>query len=232
MRMKTWSLVALVSATLCNTAWSQDPLDEIYGRAVHHYFRGDTISAETMLNEVVAAGSQDPRVFFFRGLVMARNGQTDAATTDFTKGAELEIAGKKVVNVGKALERIQGPHRVELEKARTHARLASRSKVMEMNRARYEAMQQQGGAAAGGLVVPPRVGVQPAPLAPNDPFVTGMTRGEPTPVPTPGATEPAVPAPSGTPTPTETTPPAGDDPFGSPVPAPPPASDDPFGSGN
>lgn len=232
MRMKTWSLVALVSATLCNTAWSQDPLDEIYGRAVHHYFRGDTISAETMLNEVVAAGSQDPRVFFFRGLVMARNGQTDAATTDFTKGAELEIAGKKVVNVGKALERIQGPHRVELEKARTHARLASRSKVMEMNRARYEAMQQQGGAAAGGLVVPPRVGVQPAPLAPNDPFVTGMTRGEPTPVPTPGATEPAVPAPSGTPTPTETTPPAGDDPFGSPVPATTPASDDPFGSGN
>lgn len=232
MRMKTWSLVAVVSAGLCNLASAQDPLDEIYGRAVHHYFRGDTISAEAMLNEVIAAGSQDPRVYFFRGLVMDRNGQTDAAATDFSMGAELEIAGKKVVNVGKALERIQGPHRVELEKARTQARLAARSKVMEMSRARYDAMQQQGGAAAGGLVVPPRAGVKPAPLAPNDPFVTGMKKGEPTPVQIPGAAEPAAPAPAGTAPATETPPPAGDDPFGTPAPATPPASDDPFGTGN
>ncbi|XZE44733.1 hypothetical protein SH467x_004350 [Pirellulaceae bacterium SH467] len=232
MRMKTWSIVALVSAGLCNVASAQDPLDEIYGRAVHQYFRGDSLTAEAMLNEVIAAGSQDPRVYFFRGLAMVRNGQPDAAATDFQKGADLEIAGKKVVNVGKALERIQGPHRMELEKARSQARLASRSKVLEIQRARYEAMQQQGGAAAGGLVVPPQVGVQPSPLAPNDPFVTGMKRGEPTPVEVPAVTDPAVPAPSGSQPATETPVPTGDDPFGSPAPTNPPASDDPFGTGN
>ena len=41
---------------------------------------------------------------------------------------------------------------------------------------------QLGGNAAGGMIVPPRIGdVAPVPnaLAPNDPFNAGMTKGEP-----------------------------------------------------
>ena len=91
---------------------------------------------------------------------------------------------------------------------------------MEIQRSKYEQMQR-GGNAAGGMIVPPRVGdVAPVPnaLAPNDPFNSGMTKGEPK-----GITgEPKTVAP-------------GDD-FGTEIPktempeepVPTPADDDPF----
>lgn len=225
MRIRTLSFLALVSASLGGVAAAQDPLDEMYGRAVHHFFRGDNLTAQEVLNEVIAAGSQDPRVYFFRGLAIARNGEIDAAMADFETGAQLEIDGKKVVNVGKSLERIQGYHRVAIEKVRTHARLNARAKVLEMQRSRYDSMQQQGGAVDGGLVVPPKVGGNaPAPLAPNDPFNTGMTKGQPK-VVTPSADDkPAEVLPEVPVTPTEV------DPFGGATTEPAKPADDPFGT--
>ncbi len=100
---------------------------------------------------------------------------------DFERGAQLEIEGKKVVNVGKALERIQGHARVAIEKARAKARLASRARLLEIQRTRYEEMQRMGSSEKGGLVVPPRTDAAPAPgvFAPNDPFNEGMTKGDP-----------------------------------------------------
>ena len=99
---------------------------------------------------------------------------------DFEKAAQLEIEGKKVVNIGKALERIQGPARMAIEKSRSKARLASRARLLEIQRTRYEEMQR-GGSAQGGIAVPPRLDAAPAPnvFAPNDPFNAGMTKGAP-----------------------------------------------------
>ena len=220
MRIRSWTLAAMVVCSISGLANAQDPLDENYGRAVHSFFRGDSYKAQELLDEVVAAGSQDPRVFYFRGLAASRNGFTDQATADFNEGAKLEVSGKRVVNVGRALERIQGPTRIEIEKARLQARLDARSRILELDRTRYDALQKSGGAAAGGLVVPPSVTVPGVtPLAPNDPFLNGMTQGEATANPAPSAATPA---------------PADEDAFGLDEPADtnatPATEDDAFGS--
>ena len=172
-------LFTVVSLSLANLAHSQDPLDEMYGQAVHSFFRGDSKSAEALLNEVIDAGSQDPRAYFFRGLCKSNVG-VDASNPDFEKAAQLEIDGKKVVNVGKALERIQGQARIAIEKSRSKARLASRAQLLEIQRTRYEEAQRGGGSAQAGIIVPPRMDAAPIPsvFAPNDPFNEGMTKGD------------------------------------------------------
>jgi hypothetical protein len=173
-------LLSVVSLSFASIVHAQDPLDEMYGQAVHSYFRGDSTHASELLTEVIDAGSLDPRAFFFRGLTQSYGG-VDMSNPDFERGAQLEIEGKKVVNVGKALERIQGHARVAIEKARAKARLAARSRMLEIQRARYEEMQQKAGADRGGILVPPRNDAAPAPgvFAPNDPFSQGMTKGDP-----------------------------------------------------
>lgn len=171
-------LLTVVSLSLANFVNAQDPLDEMYGQAVHSFFRGDSGRAAELLNEVIDAGSQDPRAYFFRGLCQSY-GSVDG-NPDFERAAQLEIEGKKVVNIGKALERIQGPARIAIEKSRSKARLASRSRLLEIQRTRYEEMQR-GGPAQSGILVPPRMDAAPAPspFAPNDPFNAGMTKGDP-----------------------------------------------------
>jgi len=207
-------LLTVVSFSLANFSLAQDPLDEMYGQAVHSYFRGDRVHAEELLNEVIDAGSQDPRAYFFRGLSQSY-GSFDG-NPDFERAAQLEIEGKKVVNVGKALERIQGPARIAIEKARLKARLASRSRLLEIQRTRYEEMQR-GGPAQSGMVVPPRMDAAPAPsaFAPNDPFNAEMTKGDPKTMPK----EPSTP--DGF---TPETPPVGEKPI-EPMPT---TEDDPF----
>jgi hypothetical protein len=175
------TLSTVVTLSIASFAQAQDPLDEMYGQAVHSYFRGNIDHAQELLTEIIDAGSQDPRAFIFRGLCQSYGG-VDATNPDFERAAQLEIEGKKVVNVGRALERIQGPTRVAIEKARSKARLASRARLLEMQRSRYEDMQRLGnGNAKEGILVPPRLDKAPAPtpFAPNDPFNDGMTKGAP-----------------------------------------------------
>ena len=205
-----FSVVSLSLATFVN---AQDPLDEMYGQAVHSFFRGDSGHAAELLNEVIDAGSQDPRAYFFRGLCQAHGSYE--GNPDFERAAQLEIEGKKVVNVGKALERIQGPARIAIEKSRSKARLASRSRLLEIQRTRYEEMQRAG-SAQGGIAVPPRLDAAPAPsaFAPNDPFNAGMTKGDPKVMPkdpaTPDESTPETPAVD---KPIEPMPPTEEDPF-------------------
>ena len=215
-----FSLFTLVTVSVSSFVNGQDPLDEMYGQAVHAFFRGDSMRAEELLTEVIDAGSQDPRAYYFRGLCQSY-GMYFAGSADFETGARLETEGKKVVNVGKALERIQGRARVEIETARSKARLASKARALELQRTRYEEMQQRGGANTnGGIVVPPRTN-DPAPapnaLAPNDPFNAGMTKGDPK------ATEEE-------PKPVTPTDELGTDPAMPEVPTTTPPVDDPFGN--
>jgi hypothetical protein len=198
-------------------AFAQDPLDDVYGHAVHAYFRGDVARAQELLNQVIDAGSTDPRAFYFRGLAQAAlGGDTMAGMSDFEKAADLEINGQKVVNVGKALERIQGAARCAIESIRRDTRLASRDKYLQLQRMRYEESRR-----AAPLVPSRAPDAPPTPVpAANDPFAPGTDLNKGAPVPMPGAKTP-------------TTPPAADDPFGD---APgdankdgAPAADDPFG---
>jgi hypothetical protein len=228
MRLRSLSLSLLVlTASASAPVLAQDPLDDVYGHAVHAFYRGDVNKAQQLLDQAISAGSVDPRAYYYRGLCLAAlAGDTSAGTADFEKAAQLEIDGKKVVNVGKALERIQGAGRCEIERIRRDARLASRDKFLEMQRLRYEESRRLSPAIpARDADAPP----SPIPAA-NDPFAPGadLSKGTPTPMPeskqpTPPATDdpfgdaPAAPA--------KDAPPAGDDPFG----GPPPAGDDPFG---
>ncbi len=192
MRSRTLSLLSFVFVALSlGSVQAQDPLDEIYGQAVHAYFRGDTNAAQELLDEVISAGSADPRPYYFRGLCQSRvSGSALVGNADFERGAQLEVEGKKIVNVGKALERVQGSVRTELERSRAKARLAARSKVLELNRARYEETKRN------GIVVPPRAadgGLSPNAPTAKDPFEAenGMTRGDATPMKSQPSKKPA-----------------------------------------
>jgi hypothetical protein len=58
----------------------------------------------------------DPRFFYYRGLAYHRLGSNDLAAKDFQTGSAVE--GKTLIDVGIALERIQGPERTWLESFR------------------------------------------------------------------------------------------------------------------
>lgn len=228
-------LVLLLSAMVSVSAWAQDPLDDVYGHAVHAYFRGDAATAQQWLNEAIAAGSQDPRAYYYRGLCQAAlSSDPEAGASDFEQAAQMEIDGKRVVNVGKALERIQGPVRCQIEAIRRKARLASRGKYMEMQRLRYEQ-----GIRNGATVPASPSDAPPRPVPPiNDPFSDGadLNKGQPKPMAEPVTPAPASNDPFGDPSAPANPPanpaPASDDPFGDSAPKAKaaPASDDPFGN--
>lgn len=240
MHLRFSSLCALVLAAFVSiSVRAQDPLDDVYGHAVHAYFRGDAATAQQWLNDAIASGSQDPRAFYFRGLCDAAvSGDPEAGVSDFEQAAQMEIDGKRVVNVGKALERIQGPVRCQIEAIRRKARLNSRGKYLEMQRLRYEQGIRNG---AINPVSPSDAPPRPVPSI-NDPFSDGadFNKGQPKPMservePAPALNDPfgdnpANPAPAN-PVPANPAP-AADDPFGSSGAKPnaAPASDDPFGN--
>lgn len=216
----------------------QEAMTEIYGQAVHHYFAGNYASAELLLNEVQASGSEDPRVHYYLGMCkVAQGGGPTAGIADFEAGAQAEARGKNSYQVGQALVRIQGAARREIEKARLAARVQYRQQQLLEQRARMEA------APAGRSTVPPANNAVP-PAAGNipDPLTEGLRSDAATvdPVqptapdtsdpfsddPTAPATQPNAPA-----TDTPATPADGADPFGTPA-TEAPMTDDPFGTGN
>lgn len=208
-------LGAVASVAVATSAQAQDgAFTELYGYAVHRYYAGDYNEAQRALNVVIDAGIEDPRPHYFRGLVTYQMGMQDAAKSDFDHAAELEARGKAVVNVGQALQRIQGPVRRDIELARLNARVA----VAQEQRAKKQ-METLDSQTAPKVATPPEGNAMPpaisgeAPVAPATPAVPA----------TPPATEPAAPA----------TPDAATDPFKDDAAVPPPATPatpDPFGT--
>ena len=94
------------------------PLIVAYGNGVHAYFGGDYQSSYDALSGVIEAGSNDPRAYYFRGLSALKLGRLDEAEADFQQGANLEAEGRGGVGgrtIGRALERVQGCDRLNLE---------------------------------------------------------------------------------------------------------------------
>jgi len=215
------AFVCLPILAACTTfAQAQNVLDELYGSGVHAFFSGNMGLATERFTEAVNAGSQDPRVYYFRGLsqIDSMGGSMASGTSDFEKGAQLEaLQGKRAMDVAKALQRIQGPVRMEIERVRTQARLASKTKQFELMRQRYEA------AAAGGVM--PTIPAAPgSPLGPNptDPFNGDGALANGTPEAMPAEETATTEEPDAA---------AGADPFADDAPAATEAvSDDPFGA--
>jgi hypothetical protein len=134
-------LASLSTASL----FAQDAvLGQEYGAGVHAFFAGDYAGAYEHLAVAIQGGSKDPRAFYFRGLACLNLGRGPDAVIDFRKGADLESADvNRFYNVGKALERVQGSQRVELEKYRVAARMAAFEAAEKLRKERYEALQRE-----------------------------------------------------------------------------------------
>jgi tetratricopeptide (TPR) repeat protein len=171
------SIVLLVGALASLSAVSlfaqEAVLTQEYGSGVHAYFTGDSQQAYESLTAAIQGGSKDPRVFYFRGLTYMMLGRPQEASIDFRKGAELESKDiNRFYNVGKALERVQGSARIELEKYRVDARMIALEQAEKIRKARYEAMKREEERVLReqSVAAPEGAEVLPPPEADSDPF--------------------------------------------------------------
>ena len=58
----------------------------IYGDGVHSFYAGNFQQSYDYLSQVIEIGTDDPRVYYFRGLSALRLGSQGDADDDFTKG--------------------------------------------------------------------------------------------------------------------------------------------------
>lgn len=199
LRKYSVGIVTLVTlACFAITLRAQDTLlQELYGRGVHAFFSGQYEQAHDLFTLAIDQGSQDPRVYYFRGLTYSRTGRPDEAESDFKEGARLEASGAAIqLDIGRALQRVQGRTRLKLENERYSAKLAVHLESSQRRRERYEAFQQNeervirdpAAATATPEVEPP------ATTDPTDPFgdVTPPTTPatDPNPMTPPDATPP------------------------------------------
>ena len=168
-------LLMLGPAVSANRA--QDSLlQEMYGQGVHAYFAGKYDQAHELFTTAIDQGSQDPRCYYFRGLAYAKLGRPDEADADYKRGAEFEAGGAAVqINVGQALQRVQGNLRLQLEEYRYSARLAARLKEVKEKKERYEQMQRNEPNVLRSTPPPAAASEAPKPPAPDatDPFAAG-----------------------------------------------------------
>lgn len=143
--LATALLVAVASGPLAaQPSVDSVPTLAVYGSGVHSFFAGQLARSYDDLTNAIEAGSSDPRVYYFRGLAALRMGRTDEVEADFSKGAELESDPEKVmvVDVARALERVQGPERMQLERHRTRARVVSQQQSRRARQKRYLDMEE------------------------------------------------------------------------------------------
>lgn len=187
------SLVALGVFTDRAEAVQSAVLAEMYGRGVHAYYAGDHVSAMRYLSLAIDNGIEDPRAFYFRGMVAKSSGRAYEAEADWQRGAELEATGRANPTIGRALSRFQGADRLKLEEIRQNARLQalalsaarSQQRLGEIRAAEPNVLRSAGPAP----VAPPAAGVppaavQPPPAAPpaggaaENPFANDMAGGD------------------------------------------------------
>ena len=113
---------------------------KLYGQGVHAYNIGEYDAALNIFSSAVEQGTEDPRVFLFRGLVYHQQGKTKESLTDLKKGAELEAVDKRgFYPVSPALIRVQGKVRLQIENLRREAR----ANLVQIEKARAAARYEE-----------------------------------------------------------------------------------------
>ena len=133
-------LLATASVQPCMAATTGDdqrPVAAAFGSGVHAYYASDYARSYDDLTGAIEAGSLDPRTFYFRGLAALKLGRSDEAAADFEDGANREADGGGSVLISRTLERVQGNDRLQLERFRARARVATLSRNRESIRRRY-----------------------------------------------------------------------------------------------
>jgi hypothetical protein len=149
----------LVGRVTPAAAWQAPSAEHYYSRGVHHYFSGCDHCAEESLTLALSWAPDDPRPYYFRALARLRTGQEFAARDDMQLGAELEAQSRGQYGIGRALERIQGPDRLLLEKYRRQARQAHDIGRTLLNRTRQEQLLKGGDAVERRRVLVPLEGL-------------------------------------------------------------------------
>lgn len=121
-RLMTLAAVMLMASV----ASAQDRyLAEIYGEGVHAVYRGNTSFADRSFGQAIDGGFEDARAYYFRAINKMLRGDTYGAESDIRLGAQQEVNGRGSYNIGLALERVQGPHRIRFERIRRDALIAA-----------------------------------------------------------------------------------------------------------
>ena len=105
------------------SAQTESTAAQLYGRGTYAFNAGQYADAIVAFDQMEQAATDDPRVFFFRGLSHLRSGNEAAATTDFQTASKMELTvSGRSYSVPKALERIQGQDRILIERYRRAAK--------------------------------------------------------------------------------------------------------------
>jgi hypothetical protein len=122
--LRSLCIVALAAASFASQLQPSIAAD-FYIDGVNDYFSGRACAAENRLSQAMDADAQDPRVYYFRALSLLRQGRVAEARGDMMVGAAIEAKQPRRFAIGSALERVQGPDRLLLEKYRREARQSS-----------------------------------------------------------------------------------------------------------
>ncbi|HUE71981.1 MAG TPA: hypothetical protein VMP01_13930 [Pirellulaceae bacterium] len=217
MARRIWIVCLSIACAGINLpALAQDGLlEDLYGRGVHAYFEHRYEEAHGLLTKAITSGLKDPRAYYYRGLTNLRLGRPEDAQAEFATGAEYEAIAAEPVNIGKALERIQGADRLKIEQHRRAGRLALHNKAAAAAKARYEERIK----AEERVLLPGRGNGAARPALPadeSDPFNDGAARPAPLPAADEAKPVPPADAPPADPKPAE------------PAPAEPKPAADPF----
>jgi hypothetical protein len=122
--LRTTLVVSLLLTTVSIASAQNRYVLEFYGDGVHAFHRGEMFRAQEQFDKAINHGSRDPRVYYYRALVHMQNGDEYSAEQDIRTGTTFELQGLGTYDIGRALERVQGPQRLELEEVRLNTKLA------------------------------------------------------------------------------------------------------------
>ena len=136
--LRSLLIFALLATTENAISQEDDILSRIYGEGVHAYNRGDYRQAHERLTTTLESGNRDPRAYYFRGLTYLKLARPEQASRDFATAANLEVQDGNLADpVSRALTRIQGPDRLELESFRSEARRKLNRRRVRMDQDRF-----------------------------------------------------------------------------------------------
>jgi len=149
--MKTYALTMFGFALTVLSSWNADSasaqnqniiLAETYGQGVHAYNGGRLTEALDFFNLAIDNGSQDPRVYYYRGIVSYVSGRPEEAEKDWNSGAVIEALRGPNLSIGRSLARFQGTGRLKLEQIRQTARLKVLAEANARSKQRYGEIQR------------------------------------------------------------------------------------------
>ncbi len=113
-----------LSASFGAVASAQNAEIASFSTGANYFSAGALAEAGAAFDRAIAAESNDPRVYYFRGLCAARQNDLTAAAEFYSIGAQIEVSTEKgrLTDVNGALVAIQGAERAPIEAARKAAR--------------------------------------------------------------------------------------------------------------